>query len=157
MEEFYLISKCRILWMNTRIDQGVCSALISLTADCYWLECKCGSLLLPHLVVWWPIKAGCIHRPAELRAPSNNVDPLVPLLLSAQFTICCKVNCCSIRDYFIFINNHLRLMSKGTSILPNMLSGNTEHNRCCWQGKDMLFKTRKQEYRLYIYNILQSI
>lgn len=54
------------------------------------LECKYSCLLLLHLVVWWPIKARCIHKPAELRAPSNNVDPSVPLLLSVHFTICAR-------------------------------------------------------------------
>lgn len=78
--------------MNMKVDQGVCSALISPPADCYCLECKCRCLLLLHFVVRWPIKAGCIHKPAELRAPSNNVDPSVPLLLSMHFTICGKVN-----------------------------------------------------------------
>ncbi len=66
------------------------------------------------------IKAGCIHRPTELRAPSNNVDPSVPLLLSAHFTICGKVNYCSKRDYLYFIKDPLRLMPKVSFTPPSI-------------------------------------
>lgn len=93
------------------------------------LECKYSCLLRLHLVVWWPIKAGCIHRPAELRAPSNNVDPSVPPLLSMHFTICGEVNYCSNRDYLYFIKDPLRMMPKVSSI-PLSVAENTISRRC---------------------------
>lgn len=79
--------------MNTKVDQGVCSALISLPADCQSVQnANRAARACCIQLFWWTIKAGCVHERTELLAPSNNANPYICLLLSKRSTISDQVN-----------------------------------------------------------------
>lgn len=58
---------------------------------------------------------------------SNNVDPSVPPLLSAYFTVCGKVNYCSNIDYLDFIKGPLQVMPKVNSLGGETLTQLEDH------------------------------
>lgn len=100
---FVFISKCRIFLMNTKVQIKGSAALwyhYRLIIIVFRMQIRLAAIATFSCSV--ADKTRLQSEAAELRAPSNNVDPAMFLLLSMHLCIRGKVNYSSNRNYLFF-------------------------------------------------------